>query len=81
MWTNTCCSHPRQGETILQAARRRLLEEMGIDCKLEEIFSFSYCVKFSNGLTENELDHVLIGKSMTNQSQILKKLNNGDGQV
>jgi len=63
LWTNTCCSHPRKGETVSQAAHRRLLEEMGVDCELEEIFSFSYRVDFPNGLTENELDHVLIGKS------------------
>jgi len=63
LWTNTCCSHPRPGETILKAARRRLFEEMGIRCELEEIFSFSYRIEFPNGLTENEFDHVLIGKS------------------
>ena len=63
LWTNTCCSHPRPGETILKAAGRRLFEEMGIRCELEEIFSFSYRIEFPNGLTENEFDHVLIGKS------------------
>ena len=63
LWTNTCCSHPRKGETVSQAAHRRLLEEMGVDCELEEIFSFSYRVDFPNGLTENEFDHVLMGKS------------------
>ena len=63
LWTNTCCSHPRPGETILKAARRRLFEEMGVDCELEEIFSFQYQVTFPNGLTENEYDHVLVGKS------------------
>lgn len=63
LWTNTCCSHPRPGEIVLKAARRRLFEEMGIDCELEEIFSFRYRVSFPNGLTENEYDHVLIGKS------------------
>lgn len=63
LWTNTCCSHPRQGETILTAAQRRLFEEMGISCELEEVFSFQYCATFPNGLTENEFDHVLVGKS------------------
>lgn len=63
LWTNTCCSHPRPGETVLQAARRRLSEEMGIDCELEEIFSFSYRVDFPNSLTENEFDYILVGKS------------------
>jgi isopentenyl-diphosphate delta-isomerase len=60
-WTNACCSHPRPGETILQAAHRRLKEEMGFDTELKEIFSFVYKVKFKNGLWEHEFDHVLIG--------------------
>lgn len=63
LWTNTCCSHPRPGETILKAARRRLFEEMGIDGELEEIFSFQYRITFPNGLTENEYDHVLVGRN------------------
>lgn len=63
LWTNTCCSHPRSGETVLEAGKRRLFEEMGIHCKLEEVFSFQYCVTFPNGLTENEYDHVLVGKN------------------
>jgi len=63
LWTNTCCSHPRPKETVHQAAKRRLSEEMGIDCDLKEVFSFQYKVTFSNGLTENEYDHVLVGKS------------------
>lgn len=63
LWTNTCCSHPRPGETVLEAGRRRLFEEMGFDCELVELFSFLYHVSFPNGLTENEYDHVLIGKS------------------
>ena len=61
LWTNTCCSHPSPGETVLDAARRRLRQEMGFDCPLREIFTFLYQVDFSNGLTEHELDHVLIG--------------------
>ncbi len=62
LWTNTCCSHQRDGETSLKAGIRRLQEEMGFVCNLEEMFSFIYKVPFSNGLTEHELDHVMIGK-------------------
>lgn len=61
LWTNTCCSHPRPGEEILEAANRRLKEEMGMACNLKPEFSFLYKVEFKNGLTEHELDHVLIG--------------------
>jgi isopentenyl-diphosphate delta-isomerase len=62
LWTNTCCSHQRNGETSLDAGKRRLQEEMGFTCELEEVFSFIYKAPFDNGLTEHELDHVLIGK-------------------
>lgn len=62
LWTNTCCSHPLPDEDILTAAHRRLMEEMGFDCDLEEIFSFTYRAEFDNGLTEHEFDHVLIGR-------------------
>ena len=61
LWTNTCCSHQQMGETNLEAAHRRLGEEMGFDCDLEEIFEFIYRAEFSNGLIEHEYDHVLIG--------------------
>lgn len=61
LWTNTCCSHPLPGEDVLAASHRRLVEEMGFDCPLEEIFSFTYRKEFDNGLTEHEFDHVLIG--------------------
>jgi isopentenyl-diphosphate delta-isomerase len=61
LWTNTCCSHPRVGETIEQAAHRRLMEEMGFDCELITKTSFIYKAAFENGLTEHELDHVLVG--------------------
>jgi len=61
LWTNTCCSHQRDGETTLQAAKRRLNEEMGFQTQLEEKFSFIYKAPFDNGLTEHELDHVLVG--------------------
>ena len=62
LWTNTCCSHQRDGETNLEAGKRRLQEEMGFECKLEEVFSFIYKAPFDNGLTEHELDHVMVGK-------------------
>lgn len=61
LWTNTCCSHPRPGETTEQAASRRLKEEMGFDCTLQHKFSFIYKVQFDNGLYEHELDHVYTG--------------------
>ncbi len=61
LWTNTCCSHPRPGETTEQAAHRRLKEEMGFDCMLQHKFSFIYKVQFDNGLYEHELDHVYTG--------------------
>lgn len=60
-WANTCCSHQRDGETTLEAAHRRLGEEMGIDTELKEEFTFIYKQKFGNGLTEHELDHVVFG--------------------
>jgi isopentenyl-diphosphate delta-isomerase len=61
LWTNTCCSHPRSGETTLAAAHRRLKEEMGFDCELTERFSFIYKTPFDNGLSEHELDFVFTG--------------------
>ena len=61
LWTNTCCSHQRDGESSIEAGRRRLQEEMGFSCELEEVFSFIYKAPFDNGLTEHELDHVMVG--------------------
>ncbi|CAM1333662.1 isopentenyl-diphosphate Delta-isomerase [Tenacibaculum aestuariivivum] len=61
LWTNTCCSHQRDGETNLGAGKRRLQEEMGFVCDLKEVFSFIYKAPFDNGLTEHELDHVMVG--------------------
>lgn len=61
LWTNTCCSHQREGETSLDAATRRLQEEMGFATPLQEKFSFIYKAVFDNGLTEHEFDHVLLG--------------------
>jgi isopentenyl-diphosphate delta-isomerase len=62
LWTNTCCSHPRPGELTEEAAHRRLKEEMGFDCDLKEIFSFTYRTQFVNNLFEYEYDHVFLGK-------------------
>lgn len=63
LWTNTCCTHPLPGELSSDSARRRLREEMGIDCELREIFSFVYREKLENDLYEHEFDHVFIGVS------------------
>ena len=63
LWTNTCCGHPRDGEETKTAVRRRLLEEMGVNCDLSFQFSFVYKAGFENGLTEHELDHVYFGKT------------------
>lgn len=61
LWTNTCCSHQREGEGNIEAGKRRLMEEMGFTTELEELFSFVYKAPFDNGLTEHEFDHVMIG--------------------
>ncbi|MBN8876514.1 MAG: isopentenyl-diphosphate Delta-isomerase [Sphingobacteriales bacterium] len=58
LWTNTCCSHPRPGESTQVAAERRLKEEMGFQVSLEKVFDFVYKADFDNGLTEHEFDHV-----------------------
>ena len=62
LWTNTCCSHQRFGEETIEAAHRRLMEELGFDCELEKSFEFIYKTDFNNGLIEHEYDHVIIGK-------------------
>ncbi|MGV6846307.1 MAG: isopentenyl-diphosphate Delta-isomerase [Lutibacter sp.] len=61
LWTNTCCSHQRNGESNIEAGKRRLEEEMGFVCDLEEKTSFIYKAPFDNGLTEHELDHIMVG--------------------
>lgn len=62
LWSNTCCGHPRPGESTASAARRRLREEMNIDCDLEQTFSFIYRVDVGNQLSEYEYDHVFFGR-------------------
>lgn len=61
LWANTCCSHQRDGESNIQAGKRRLMEEMGFVTELENTVSFIYKAPFDNGLTEHEFDHVMVG--------------------
>lgn len=62
LWSNTCCTHPRPGENVIDAGRRRLGEEMGCDAKLRDVGSFIYRAEDpDSGLVEYELDHVLVG--------------------
>ena len=61
LWTNACCSHPYPDETLVQAARRRLIEELGFETEVKPAFSFIYKAALDNDLTEHEFDHVLIG--------------------
>ena len=63
LWTNTSCSHPYPGESSLDAANRRLTEEMGLKAELTELFSFTYKQELENNLTEHEYDHVFYGIS------------------
>jgi len=71
LWTNTCCSHQRDGESNIEAGKRRLQEEMGFVCEIEEKTSFIYKAPFDNGLTEHELDHVMVG--YYNESPVINK--------
>lgn len=61
LWTNACCSHPRPGEGNVEAAQRRLKEELGFSIPLKKVFDFTYKTQFENGLTEHEVDHVFTG--------------------
>ncbi|WP_276132604.1 isopentenyl-diphosphate Delta-isomerase [Polluticoccus soli] len=62
LWSNTCCSHPMPREETVAAAHRRLMEEMGFDCDLQFMFTLRYCSEVGNDLTENEMDHVYVGR-------------------
>ncbi|MDO4481200.1 MAG: isopentenyl-diphosphate Delta-isomerase [Bacillota bacterium] len=62
LWANTCCSHPRKGEELKAAVDRRLMEEAGITCETEEVFSFIYKYRFEEELYEHEFDHVFLGE-------------------
>lgn len=63
LWTNTCCSHPRNGESLEAATARRLQEEMGIACDMHEVFTFIYKAPVGLGLVEHEFDHVWFGQT------------------
>ena len=75
LWSNTCCSHPKSGETLEGAAERRLKEEMGFLCKFKKIFSFVYKVKIGN-LIEYEFDHIFVGKFDKNPKPSEKEVEN-----
>ncbi len=62
LWSNTCCSHPRPGESVQAAAHRRIAEEMGFSCSLQSAFRFSYEEAVGDGLVECEVDHIFIGR-------------------
>lgn len=62
LWTNACCSHPREGQTTKEAVKVRLKEELGITCLCREVFTFLYYHQFRKDLYEYEMDHVFIGE-------------------
>jgi len=62
LWSNTCCSHPAPGESTPEAARDRLMHEMGIACPVDGAFRFLYRASVGGGLIEHELDHVFVGR-------------------
>jgi isopentenyl-diphosphate delta-isomerase len=61
-WSNSCCSHPRSGESMETATRRRLLEELGLGCPLQFLFKFEYHAQFDATGAEHELCSVFIGR-------------------
>ena len=61
LWTNTCCSHPYPDESPVQAATRRMKEELGFETVVEPAFHFIYKAALDNELTEHEFDHILVG--------------------
>lgn len=71
LWTNTCCSHPYYNETVMDAANRRLMEEMGMNCELNFVFKLLYRAELDNELVEHELDHVFVG--FTTQLPVLNR--------
>ncbi len=74
LWTNTCCSHPTPHESIEEAAKRRLKEEMGIDAQPKFSYKFTYKTSLDKNLIEHEVDHVLTaifdGKPIANKKEV-----------
>lgn len=71
LWSNTCCSHPRPGESLLMAAARRLKEEMGIEASLEITANFIYKTELPCNIIENEYDYVI--KGITDVTPMINK--------
>ncbi|MFZ1806460.1 MAG: isopentenyl-diphosphate Delta-isomerase [Cyclobacteriaceae bacterium] len=59
LWSNACCSHPRPGETLKDATKRRMREELGIDTQPKYLYKFQYKAELGD-LIEHELDHVYV---------------------
>jgi isopentenyl-diphosphate delta-isomerase len=62
LWSNACCSHPAPGEDTMDGAHRRLYEEMGFNCELEQLFTLTYKQEVGKDLTEHEIDHIYVGQ-------------------
>lgn len=62
LWTNTCCGHPRPGESTQAAAARRLAEEMGVRTRIDHVATFTYRAELEHGLIEHEVDHLFVGR-------------------
>ena len=60
LWSNTACGHPRPGESVQDAARRRLGDEMGLTCALREVAVFTYRAELGTAI-EHEVDHLFVG--------------------
>jgi isopentenyl-diphosphate delta-isomerase len=65
-WSNSCCSHPRRGESLEVATSRRLLDELNFETSLEHVYYFCYEANFGEAGSENELCHVYLGKTTSN---------------
>lgn len=75
LWTNTCCSHPKASENVLEACQRRLMEEMGFSTELDFVTTFIYKANLDHDLIEHELDHVYIGKYNESPKPNLNEVN------